>query len=389
LTRHARPANAGQQQSAGTDWTTAPAPDQVEITLFGPGFGECALVHLGGEQWIIIDSCTNNQSHAPVALEYLSGIGVDAAASVRLVLVTHWHDDHISGLRDVVRACKSATFSCSQALRAEEFHSMVDLFNQRHSTRRSSGVREIRAVFDVLIDEDRPPVRMANANKPLLVLQPNETGHGFPSRVTALSPSDKMIATAMTDIAGLIPGVETKYRCVPPSQNHCTVVTHVEIGELALLLGGDLEDEADPELGWAAIFSSAERPQTRASAFKVPHHGAKNAHNDDVWAQMLTNEPRAILTPWNRGSKLPTEGDVVRICGLTPHAYATAGVRARRLQEHLPSAVVRQLREMGVRLYEAEPQTGAVRLRNGGKKNFSTWQVELLPPGRPLSQAHQ
>jgi hypothetical protein len=35
---------------------TAPAPDEVEISVFGRGFGEAICIHVDGE-WIVVDSC--------------------------------------------------------------------------------------------------------------------------------------------------------------------------------------------------------------------------------------------------------------------------------------------------------------------------------------------
>jgi glyoxylase-like metal-dependent hydrolase (beta-lactamase superfamily II) len=82
----------------------APGSDQVEINLFGPGFGECILLHVGSNRWIVIDSRIRRESTNPVALEYLSAIGVDAAAAVQLIVATHWHDDHVRGLSALVDA---------------------------------------------------------------------------------------------------------------------------------------------------------------------------------------------------------------------------------------------------------------------------------------------
>lgn len=76
----------------------APAPDQIEISVFGPGFGECVLVHLGEGHWIIVDSCMNRTVRKPAALAYFDEIGIDPAAAVEAVVATHWHDDHVSGI---------------------------------------------------------------------------------------------------------------------------------------------------------------------------------------------------------------------------------------------------------------------------------------------------
>ena len=32
-----------------------PASHEIEITVFGPGYGEAIAVHLGEQQWMLID----------------------------------------------------------------------------------------------------------------------------------------------------------------------------------------------------------------------------------------------------------------------------------------------------------------------------------------------
>ena len=67
---------------------TAPAFDQIEVSVIGPGYGECSLIHIGDGKWIIIDSCIDNTSEKPAALAYLEGIGVNPAEAVLLIFAT-------------------------------------------------------------------------------------------------------------------------------------------------------------------------------------------------------------------------------------------------------------------------------------------------------------
>ena len=39
----------------GGDVTRPPAPDELEVSLFGRGVGECAVVHLGSGEWLVVD----------------------------------------------------------------------------------------------------------------------------------------------------------------------------------------------------------------------------------------------------------------------------------------------------------------------------------------------
>jgi len=76
----------------------APQPHELDVVVFGPGVGESILLHLGESDWFVIDSCKYPGEKTPAALKYLPSIGVDPSVSVKRILATHWHDDHIKGL---------------------------------------------------------------------------------------------------------------------------------------------------------------------------------------------------------------------------------------------------------------------------------------------------
>ena len=44
---------------------TPPASDEVELSLFGPGYGEAIAVHVGDGKWILIDSCKEKGTKDP------------------------------------------------------------------------------------------------------------------------------------------------------------------------------------------------------------------------------------------------------------------------------------------------------------------------------------
>ena len=75
------------------------APDNHigEISIFGPGIGECIVLHIGQGRWFVIDSCLCPKTKQPIALQYLKDIGVDASTQVVGILISHWHSDHIQG----------------------------------------------------------------------------------------------------------------------------------------------------------------------------------------------------------------------------------------------------------------------------------------------------
>ena len=319
-------------------------------------------MHIGHGTWILVDSCLQADG-TPRTLDYLQNMGVDPANAVDLVVATHWHDDHIRGMAQLVESCTSAAFCCSGALRQEEFLSVVGRMEANHMSRNGSGVREIHQVFSGL----RKPPRFAAANRRLL--SQNEC------EVWALSPNDGVYQQFLDAIGRLAPKQgQRKSRIRDLSPNGAAVVLWIRVGNVVLLLGSDLEKP-----GWIEILQDGQRPQGNASAFKVPHHGAASAHVADVWTDLLERQPIAVLTPWRRGGhSLPSQADVVRILSCTSQAYATAKPDVQAVpSSRRERAIERTIRESGIELRRPAMSPGAVRLR----RNFivpSSWQVELF-----------
>lgn len=102
-----------------------PKADEFELTIFGPGVGECILMHLGDGNWFVIDSCRIPGSKTPAAIAYLEKLKIDPSSAIQSILATHWHDDHVKGLADIVRRCPQATFAMSAALEQAQFFQLV------------------------------------------------------------------------------------------------------------------------------------------------------------------------------------------------------------------------------------------------------------------------
>lgn len=54
------------------DYGAPPAHDELEVSVFGPGYGEAIVIHLGENEWILIDSCIEPESKEPAAIHYLT-----------------------------------------------------------------------------------------------------------------------------------------------------------------------------------------------------------------------------------------------------------------------------------------------------------------------------
>ena len=344
------------------------------------------MVHTGGNQWIIVDSCVDRQSCNSVALSYLRGIGVNPDSCVVLVVASHWHDDHVRGLSQVVSECSKATFVCSEALRGEDFVALVKAGGPS-SMMASSGVTEFNRILAVL--EDRSSSRVVSptwaiADRRIYYRKNSETTPEC--TVYSLSPSDSAISQSKMEIARLLPSEKGPKRRTPAlTPNHSAVVLWVQIGKLFVVLGADLEETTDSCTGWSVIVDSNTRPRDKASVFKIPHHGSSSGNQPRIWEEMLIKSPTAILTPFVQGhQRLPTRSDARRICDRTSLAYITSDTRRSR-SKFSDSAVNRTIQEAGVVIRKAQPDLGQVRLRaDASSSSPAPWTCELFGAARPL-----
>ncbi len=370
------------------DLATPPRADEVEVSLFGPGFGECILVHLGSGNWLLVDSCLDQRRRVQPALAYLRRIGHDPASAVRLIVATHWHDDHIRGLAEVVRTCEAAEFYCSSALRNPE---VLTVIGTQAAYTQSSGARELHDVLTVLEQRSAvsgpPLIRWANAERALF--QQHLMGDHTGSTVLSLSPSDASITRAIRAIGRLLPKQGASPRHLPaPSPNDTAVVLWIRIGCTAILLGADLEKTANPHTGWTCVVNDHEnrRPGERAEVFKVAHHGSSNAHDDRVWDGMLMAPPFALLTPFVRGNvQLPSADDCARINSATPRAYISAPPTVRSAVRR-SGVVERMMAEVTKERHELDGGCGQIRLRKANAlERGQNWSVDLFAGAGPLA----
>ena len=225
------------------EWSRPPGDDVVEVAVFGPGKGESVLVHLGYGSWLVVDSCVD-LAGASAPLAYLDSIGV-ARDSIEMVLASHWHDDHIAGLSQVVQSAPSARFACSQALQTDEFLNLVAAADLRPMVRATSGVREFGRVLAVLTETNRKPA-WAGVDR-LLISRTDPCV----VRAHALSPSDAAMTESFHRFGELLRMQDDpNRRSVPrPERNPAAVVLHLTVGNATMLLCSDLEIDRDTSKG--------------------------------------------------------------------------------------------------------------------------------------------
>ena len=366
-----------------------PGPEEIEVSLFGPGYGESVLLHIDGN-WFIIDSCID-PTGSPAPLLYLQKLKIDIKTSVKQVIATHWHDDHIRGLSEIVKECESAEFICSGAIGLREFYTLVATYGIRPMMT-STGVQEFCKILDLLAQRSThkkgryPSPKRAVAERCLW----RSTSMPTLCTIYSLSPSDSSIEKAQLELAELIPEKgKTKTQVPSLRPNHAAVVLLVKIGEDFILLGSDLEETKDHRSGWSAIINSQTRPQERASFFKIPHHGSASADHPDTWSLLLEKSPFSVLSPFASGGIfLPSKKDVIRISEKTDKAYSTA-IPKQVPFKPIDKMVEKFLKERGLPISQVQFSTGQVRARGRYINGKLKWTVDLFRGALPLAKIYQ
>ena len=332
---------------------------------------------------MVVDSCVNPRTRVPAALEYLDELGVDVANALRLLVLTHWHDDHVRGAAEILQRATGAQVACSAKDHGEALFRAVE--TARGSRIQDTGFDEMAAILELLLQRRLPNQRIESvgpiwAAEGKTLLKRDSEATQCPVEVVALSPSDATLTLAMHELRQFLPrAAGPERRAVRLTPNQRSVVVLVEAGTRSVLLGADLENTPNPATGWNAVVRSRLRPATRCEIYKVPHHGAVGADNEDVWHEMLTDEPVACVTPFSKGrSPLPTQRDLRRLRGRTHRVFCTRLAPGPK-QRRKTAAVVRTVREVAKRRRAMEGPLGHIRVR-GSLCDCSPLRVELFGP---------
>lgn len=348
-----------------------PSPDECEITLFGPGYGEAIAVHLCDGQWMLVDSCINPRSKSPAALEYLAQIQADPS-NVKIILASHWHDDHVRGLASLAESCPQAELMLASTFNNKEAAAFLQTFSGELTQGLSKGTKEL--------------YQAVKNRKAILVQQRAnifESIYGERTiRVTALSPTCKAMSQFVANMAQYLPRKKggSPITHIPELKpNVESVVVHIDLGDDAILLGSDLENTGG---GWPEVLNDCwSASRRRAAVYKVAHHGSQTGDTPTIWTVLLQGNPVACLTPFNNGSvHLPTDGDKIRIKHHADRCYLTS------LASKKPKMEREELKRLGdicnsVRL--VDNGFGAVRIRKplGGR----SWAIECFGDAQAIN----
>lgn len=360
--------------------TDLPDAHELEVSIFGAGYGEAIVIHVGDGRWIAIDSL--GSSSRSITRDYLEALGVDIASQLDLIVATHWHDDHIRGIADLFEASVAAEFVFPQAMLKDEFIRFAAAFQGQSSKSFSSGVDEFGKVIEIaekrMLPNTKWPLRFSADGYVAYRKGVGTLSHGQVVSFEALSPSHFDVAAFLARVSGVTPQPRVMRRAPTYGRNDVSSAFFLLIGEDAVLLGADVENGTHVNSGWNAILSSSTLPDVKAKLVKVPHHGGLSGHHASMWTNLASAEPIATLTPWAKGrGKLPTPSDIARIAGLACSSFST-GPSASEKEVTQPSIVAKVLAKDKIKLTRVGTALGHVRHRATITGGPLVWRTELF-----------
>lgn len=348
---------------------SAPAADEIEVSVFGPGVGESSVIHTGNGRWLVVDSCRDRTGAIP-ALEYLSGLGVDLESEVDWVVATHAHDDHIDGLAEIVEACGSASVVLPQATDVDEFFALVDLDSRLefYSTRWRV-YREYERIFGSLEQSQRHvnSLFFAGLGTSLPITSPYAPRPSV--ELFFVAPSSLAVLRSKRVLGRILQSAidNSSARLAKRDPNGFSSALIVRCPDGSALIGGDVKN-GGPGWGWRHATATL-AVVAEIDVFKVAHHGDPKAHHHDVWTGWLKPDATAVVAPY-RPSHRPRPDDLSRMLATGRNVWVTSdgGPIAKSKGTRRVAA---ELRRIAPRVEEVTGYMGQVRYRKSASGSVS------------------
>ncbi len=307
----------------------------VKVVVLGRGTGESILVEYEENSWLVIDSFRHPKSNAPIAAWYLQSIGLKPYEVVKKIIITHFHQDHISGMKDLIERCDPTTpVYISQALTADEAIKYYITLDEAQSGDKVSGVSEITKILTYL---------HTNSRRPHPLKQDETIFRNSDIDLIALSPSNYDIQEANLKFAKLLHETDKDAAPMAPRENpnnYCVVINLdlKNVGKSAIF-GADLETNTHPESGWNSVSTSVLSPTNgTVNFFKISHHGSITGYHQNFWSSKVELDALSVITTFEKSkSPLPTRACVQMYKQHTNKLFCTTEPKYLKADKVLPT----------------------------------------------------
>jgi hypothetical protein len=301
-----------------------------DVILAGSGYGECIIIRLNKSEWGVIDSFINKDTGNPAAIDILEKHGF-SPTSIKLIVLTHWHADHIGGASALMQASSDATLCISDIFLEEQILQLAEIA-KRSLIHDHSGT-EFGQIMNMIIAE----------RKRVIWASPNTRVFSNGSEVYTLSPSNRFKTEYIQNFTTnyqLEEGTD-KRNFIDNLPNLISIATLFIKGGESFLSGADLEKR-----GWLEILDDPNRIRKLSSIYKIAHHGSSKSDHTRIWRQLLNNNVLAILTPFYRlRDPIPKPNDLRRISSRAKEVFISNNPNSKRGNRR-SNAVERTMREV-------------------------------------------
>jgi len=358
---------------------TPPSMTELEFSLLGGGkaYGECSVIHMGNNDWGIIDNCVNQKTRKSLSLEYLSSIGVPTT-NVKFILCTHWHRDHITNLTEVFKKCPNAKFYLSSALNCYEFIKLIEF--KSHVESHFNSAKEFEKLINYVNKSGR---KLCRVSENQVIHKTKILDHWI--SYCSLNPSEEtrqyFEASLKKLLENLEPGISDIIK--KPDPNMQSIVSCINIGQDStfVIFGADLENSNQPGLGWNSILKS-NMLNSKCKIFKVPHHGSKTSFDYNVWTELIDEAPYLATAPLVNGKHtlLPTIEMIKNLCSFSDKNYLTSDPYLAK-EEKFDKKEGKLIKHLGLSIKKIPFEYGHIRFR---KELSSKESIEVQLDGSAL-----
>jgi hypothetical protein len=374
------------------DSLVPPNNDELEITVFGPRYGESVVLHIPEIGWGVIDSCVSriNGVHVVPALEYLNCILSDPYPKLAFVILTHPHEDHYKGIDDILnkynggveRVCRYHGVGTRELMRyivdrqeacKNDLPGLISVFRAMKDAAIPNGKATPRRLSEMTVVFEKKGASIEKFGKTDI-------------RMVALSPSSDSDDRYASSLARFRVKPGEPVRFVGDEQhNLISTALLLSVGDMQAVFGADLQNEQQKGSGWDAVLAHADMPGLSACFVKVSHHGSENGYNEEAWKQHCERQkPLAVITPFVKGSvQLPREGDVQRVRRVAEKVGITGDPKnTEDLHKYYPRDVARRVLQDVRSARVFEPLSGLGFLRARFHVDGTIVETHAQAPGR-------
>lgn len=417
-----------------TDRFDPPLSNEIEVTLIGAasGMGESVVIHLGNNEWMVVDSCIDSITKNSLPLQYLEEIGIDVSTCLKHVVCTHWHEDHIQGLHMVLNKCgNDAVFYVPTATDRKQFFYYVSREKYDIKKEGSSVFKELMNCLDVACNKG---IKLKQVLQDTMLFRRNSN---IPTKCSALSPSQGANLMFQQELANatyaykktaeqqkaiieysgiedakimqeeilqeLEDAVNEPIEEAPDNEkidlsyydnfrdakqvklNTRCMAMVLSVNNHHIVLGADLEKDKDN--GWESVLNECSCiTDIRAGMFKIPHHGSDTGHYEAFITNHVKSNATSKLTTWTKGGLfLPKKEIVQKYYNHSQNLYIST-LQLGKKQLLVDKSTKKQMTESVDSITLLNTTPGIIRSRILYDSDSDDWTTQCFGSAKKLNQ---